>query len=267
MFPSFLLRRCLRIEPAYLVSIVLVIILGFLSSLTPGYAGEKFSPSIPGTLLHIIYAPVYFGYKWLLPIYWSLEAELHFYIIIGLVFPFLIRKTSLLLLGSSLLLALSFFIPIYVFYFMALFIMGIASFFFLVKKINGLLFILMILASAVCCFITSESIAIPVTGLLTSGVLAFADRFNLKSSFLGKISFSLYLVHIPVGGRLINILGRFDDSAWKVWLGLLITTVVTIAAAYIFYLLIEKPSQAFSKRFRYTGYETGTDNIPALSTR
>lgn len=267
MFPAFLLRRCLRIEPAYIASIVLVIILGYLSMMAPGYAGEVFQPSVAGTLLHIIYAPVYFGYKWLLPIYWSLEAELHFYILIGLIFPFINRNKIFLVTACVVLLPLSFFIPLFVFYFISLFLMGIAAFSFLVRKIPGNMFLAIVLASAICCYYSSGSLAIPVTGAVTAMVLAFADRFNPGKSWLGKISFSLYLVHIPIGGRLINILGRFDDSAWKVWLGLIVITVITIFSAYIFYLLIERPTQVFSKRIRYSGYETGSDNIPALSTR
>jgi hypothetical protein len=38
-FPNFMLRRLLRFEPPYLASIAMVIVLGYLSSLAPGFHG------------------------------------------------------------------------------------------------------------------------------------------------------------------------------------------------------------------------------------
>ncbi len=265
LFPKFLLKRCIRIEPAYLVTILLVIALGYLSMLFPGYLGEDYSPSIAGALLHVIYAPAYFGYEWMLPIFWTLEVELHFYILVGLIFPFLNRGRLQLFTGSAVLLALSFIVPLYLFYYISLFVMGIGSFYFLRGVLNSFQYGIMLIASSVCCYFVSESLLIPFTALATSIVLAFADRINVKGSFLGRISFSLYLVHIPIGGRLINLLGRYDDSPLVVWAGLIGITVFTIFSAWVFYKVIEKPSQLLSKRIRYSRVEKSTDNIPAFS--
>jgi peptidoglycan/LPS O-acetylase OafA/YrhL len=46
-FPSFLLRRLVRLEPAYLVSIAVVLILWHASQAVPGFAGQAPSYSIP----------------------------------------------------------------------------------------------------------------------------------------------------------------------------------------------------------------------------
>jgi len=42
-FPTFMLRRLLRLEPPYLASIAMVILLGYLSSLAPGFQGDTWS--------------------------------------------------------------------------------------------------------------------------------------------------------------------------------------------------------------------------------
>ena len=80
-FYHFFLKRCTRIEIPYLVSIVIVIFLSYVSTLAPHYAGTPFFINWKQVILHIGYLPTHFGYEWLQSPYWTLEAEFYYYII------------------------------------------------------------------------------------------------------------------------------------------------------------------------------------------
>ena len=66
-------------------------------------------------------------------------------------------------------------------------------------------------------------------------------------SLLGAISYSLYLLHVRIGGRIINLATRLPESA--------LTTVATVAAvvasvgsAYLLWRFIERPAMAYAQR-------------------
>jgi peptidoglycan/LPS O-acetylase OafA/YrhL len=71
--------------------------------------------------------------------------------------------------------------------------------------------------------------------------------------FLGFISYSLYLLHVPIGGRVINLAGRLPHTM-PVELGAETAAMaVSLIAAWLLYRLVELPSQKWSARFRYHG--------------
>lgn len=66
-----------------------------------------------------------------------------------------------------------------------------------------------------------------------------------KFDFLGRISFSIYLVHVPIQWALKEMLGdRFGFFG-----GYVIQFAVVIAVSYLTYTYFEKPSYAWGKRF------------------
>jgi peptidoglycan/LPS O-acetylase OafA/YrhL len=69
--------------------------------------------------------------------------------------------------------------------------------------------------------------------------------------FLGRISYSLYLLHIPVSGAVYFVLGRFMASSSS---GSLVAMLLAIAAnclaAQLFWWCVERPSTALSRRVR-----------------
>ena len=54
---------------------------------------------------------------------------------------------------------------------------------------------------------------------------------------LGLISYSLYLVHVPVAGRLVNLLVRIHAP---VWLGAVVGTAASVACGALFFRIIER---------------------------
>jgi len=250
-FFQFFAKRCLRIEPPYLISIIIVILLGYISTLFPGFKGEEFSFNIWQFMSHIAYLPEHLGFTWLLPVYWTLEAEFHYYILIGLSLPLLWRNQISLLMGLTIGLAASFFIPLYVFSFMPLFVMGISVCAFKTGRINQYIFWMILAVSISVSLVRGQNYWVPLTGVMTSLLITYAHFKTKLTDFLGKISYSLYLLHIPFGSRIINLGGRYADTEWKVWAILALALSVTLIVSWIFYKLIEYPSQLLSKKISY----------------
>jgi peptidoglycan/LPS O-acetylase OafA/YrhL len=88
-FPQFLLRRLTRLEPPYLASIALVLVLGTVAAATPGFRGQPYEWSAPQIFSHVGYLTGFLGYRWLNIVYWTLAIEFQFYILMAVVFPLL----------------------------------------------------------------------------------------------------------------------------------------------------------------------------------
>jgi peptidoglycan/LPS O-acetylase OafA/YrhL len=70
----------------------------------------------------------------------------------------------------------------------------------------------------------------------------------LQRLWLGAISYSLYLVHVPIGGRVVNIGKRFvhDDLGY---LGVaLIALLCSLVAAFVFSRLVEVPAMRLARK-------------------
>ena len=70
-------------------------------------------------------------------------------------------------------------------------------------------------------------------------------------SWIGVISYSLYLVHVPIAGKFRNLLGRrFSEAHWTSWWVPSMGVVLAVLGAYVFYRLVEAPSEHARKSFR-----------------
>ena len=69
--------------------------------------------------------------------------------------------------------------------------------------------------------------------------------------FLGRISYSLYLAHAIAGGKVMKLGAQFlgKSPAAAIFLFFL-AFAVSIGGAYVFYLLIERPSVELTKRLK-----------------
>jgi peptidoglycan/LPS O-acetylase OafA/YrhL len=63
-------------------------------------------------------------------------------------------------------------------------------------------------------------------------------------AWLGDISYSLYLLHMPVGFAVLGVLHRFDAPSS---LATILGTTASLAAAHVSYRLVERPSQRFAR--------------------
>lgn len=248
-FFRFLLKRSIRIDPSYIVTILLTII--FFSALSFS-KGERIV-FIPGQFIaHIFYFVPFSGYPFYDHVFWTLCVEFQFYLMIGLLY-FLsdnsIYKTVFLIIFS-----LTCFIPLpksyyLLFTYAPIFALGIS----LVRFYQNRHWKNIILPSLLAFFIGYRfGLSIFSLLVISSFIVLYFKTSSKPLAFLGDISYSLYLIHslvlilfVGLGKRLHFDLGHHQ----LFWLLLEVSTA--IAFAFVFYILVEKPSLAMSKHIFY----------------
>jgi peptidoglycan/LPS O-acetylase OafA/YrhL len=249
----FLLKRFIRLEPPYLVSILLVLILYWLRKYyTDLPDARNFQPE--QVLLHIGYLIPFSNYDWIIDVYWTLAIEFQFYLFMALFF-FVItsRKMPVRVLGYIVVLGLSFignkeFLP----FWFPVFLLGNMLFLWITERIGkgefwgfsilvclvlGIFYPLPILVSSLVAFI---------------GILFFYNYSNRLLAWLGKISYSVYLVHTIIGTALINFLSHRAHSSFAKSGVIVIGLLVTIGCSYLMYRLVEGPAKRWSSRIKYS---------------
>ena len=65
--------------------------------------------------------------------------------------------------------------------------------------------------------------------------------------WFGSISYSLFLIHVPIGGRVVNLLSRWPLTPATQLFAWLLALLVSVLAGWGFCALIEQPSQQWSR--------------------
>ena len=69
--------------------------------------------------------------------------------------------------------------------------------------------------------------------------------------YLGRISYSLYLIHYPVSHIVVNAGYELTgDSPWAAFGWLLLSVLLSILAAHFLYLLVEAPTARLAARLK-----------------
>jgi peptidoglycan/LPS O-acetylase OafA/YrhL len=89
---------------------------------------------------------------------------------------------------------------------------------------------------------------VAAVGGATSLLIAFVDLDAPPLLFLGGISYSLYLVHVPVGGRLVSGMARFSWGPMLIAGATIAALAACVLAAQIFYVWVEKPAKTLAQR-------------------
>lgn len=250
---TFFAKRLFRLEPPYIASIILIFFLNFIFYLSPYYHEELLNINFKQLFFHLGYLNSIFEEGWINQVYWSLGIEFQYYILIAFIFKFLNGNTIVWLTAYILLSFLSIIITAnsLIFTHLPFFIIGILIFRFVTLKDSKYTFTILLLITFL--FILYKSnYNIP---LLISAILPlpffFIQKYLRIGRFLGNISYSLYLIHIPIGQRIIKIGIDYTYNLYTETLLIIVTFGLTILCSYIFYELIEKPSKNFTSRFRY----------------
>lgn len=262
-FRSFISRRIVRIEVPYLTSIILVIMLGHLSALAPGFHGPAQSHSAAQILSNIFYIAAWTGEHWLQPVYWTLAFEFAFYLTIGLLYcvvfgqgrslmySFVVSAILLTVIGGA------------VSYTVLLFVIGTAVF----RNVMGQDHYFATISTVFACVATIAfvgSMIIALVGLMTAIAIRFGKEIHVDGwlgrllAYLGTISYSLYLVHVPVGGRAINLSARFVHSPFGHLVASGVALAIALGFAHVFYVLIERPAQRKAQQLFFMRHERET---------
>lgn len=251
----FFLRRLVRLEPPYLVSVFVAFAIGYAAARTPGYLGAPYSIDIQTFMAQFIYLAPWFNKPWINPVAWTLAIEFQYYILMLFIGPLLLSSSKIKLVSFFVLIvAASLLItePRAVFRYLPCFGLGFASFLYYNKQLNSACFAALI---AVLGLLVGYILNIP-TGIVSVGSVALIFLPISKPipvlSALGTISYSLYLVHVPIGDRIINLTTRLPAAAWQV-VGLIGAAAASISVAYALWRFIEMPSTSLAKEINAHG--------------
>lgn len=249
-FPNFFLRRLVRIEPPYIFSILLIIIVS--------YFFLQNSTNINGTniLFHLAYINNFFNNDYISPVYWTLGIEFQFYILIGVLFPILIFSKYTAIASLLFLNILAYYWLVeqaFVLNFINYFSLGILVYMFKTFKLTKIEFYSLIFLLVLFMYF---HIGIPETivSLVTCMIILYVNSSNYVINFFSKISFSLYLTHDIIGTQLVIYIGNLfaTKNLFSMAISFTIGMFAAIIFAYIFYIFIEKTAIKYSKKLKYS---------------
>lgn len=248
-FAGYLSKRFTRVEIPYLLSILIVIGLWHASAAAPGFAGQPPLWSFAQVALHIVYLIPFSSLDWLSPVYWTLAYEFAFYIAIGaLSYPLIVSRSPAPFLGVCLVLSAAC-LSGYVSAMFLFFVYGVAAYRRVHLEEAWPIFVALV-AATLAVFVLSRSVAWPsiIAGTAATVIIICFAGYTLGGPVgaalrgLGAISYSLYLLHVPIGGRVVNIGKRFTSGDLGELAFSAAALGVSIACAWLFYLYVERPA-------------------------
>jgi len=246
----FLLRRVVRLEPPYVAMVLLAFVIAFAAAHTPGYRGAPFAPSPEYFLLQFLYVGPWFGVSWINDVAWTLAIEFQYYLLMLLAAPLLLapsyRQQALFFIAA---IGLSLFIhdPRAIFLYLPCFAVGFAVFLYRSKRVGFAAFMaLVVLFIGLAAFNIDIPYAI-ATAFAAGAILAPLRRPLPVLSGLGAISYSLYLIHLPVVARISNLSMRLPWS-WNQTLAAVAAVAASLLAAIALWYLAERPAHAWARR-------------------
>jgi peptidoglycan/LPS O-acetylase OafA/YrhL len=244
---KFLLKRITRIEPPYLLSMVWVILSGVAFSI---YLGTDINLEWKRILLHIGYFIPFSEENWYNDVYWTLAIEFQYYLFIALTFSLFFNRNRIV---HSIMLAILALVPFFseggfFFAYAPVFGLGIIGAMMKLHKVSIQSFFFWVVVFFLSIYLFNGPI-VAFTTVVTLFVILQTHVKTKQTDFLGQISYSVYLTHGELGGRLIYFLLPFcATSSFQSYLLLVGAILFSIFGAWIFYLIIEKPSKRLAAK-------------------
>jgi peptidoglycan/LPS O-acetylase OafA/YrhL len=146
------------------------------------------------------------------------------------------------------------------FSYITFFLIGIVGYLIYVNTGNKIIEHGLLLALIVFSFIYYELAACIAAVLTILCILYMRKPVSSALEFPGELSYSIYLIHFPLGIKLINFLQRHLSPSYY-WTAFLIAMVVCFALGYVFWKFIEKPSAKLSNNVKYGRARTKFENF------
>jgi peptidoglycan/LPS O-acetylase OafA/YrhL len=250
---TFLAKRLLRLEPAYLVAILLTLALWWVSSWSPHFTRQP--PTATQVLLHVGYLPALFGYAWLDTAYWTLAIEFQYYVLMAVSFGWIAHPSARIrFVGFAAACLLPFVVPAdnLVFRYLGLFALGTATFWKHASFVTGREYLIVLTAATAA---TSAALGpdVAAVGAGTALLVGYGNRFRSRPlAWMGALSYSLYLLHGPVGERVVNLGARYARAPMAQVAVMVAAVAVSMGGAYALYRLVELPALRAAASLRYT---------------
>ncbi|HTV64689.1 MAG TPA: acyltransferase [Bryocella sp.] len=267
-YPRFLLKRNVRLYPPYLASIAITI-LATNFVLVPLFHVPRMSVSGRSLLLHFAYLNDLAHVPWINVVYWTLAIEFQWYVLVGLAMPLLAscRKIARFAAIAAMMLAYyTFYWDRLVFHFLPVFLIGVFVFQYRAKIIEWQEMLGLIAVMAFAMMRISGGL-VPLVAVPTGLLIAFCVFEHRAADRVGDISYSLYLLHLPIGVSVIGCLSHWlPYSSWYIGFLDAVGVAASMGAAWIMYQFIEKPSQELSSAIRFAHRTAKTSPKPAVAT-
>jgi peptidoglycan/LPS O-acetylase OafA/YrhL len=249
-FPEFMARRLVRLEPPYLASIVLVLLVWYVSAAIGSADASDPAYSWPQVASHLLYAIPLTSYSWISPVYWSLAYEFAFYIVTGLTFVALIKRSvewtvllAALVTGLLYLRESAFDVCV------AEFLAGII----VMRLVTGegsraRLWFWLAATVAISAYGAGLWVAAAIAGAAAAILFLRHVRLGRWAFVAGSLSYSLYLTHASVGVPAV-LAGRSFGSGLAFEAALMVAGLaVSIVFAWLFSRAVEGPSIRASRQ-------------------
>jgi peptidoglycan/LPS O-acetylase OafA/YrhL len=263
---TFLKERLKRLHPPYLASICIAILLFQAHAAIPGLEPLPIHWSWNHLVAHFVYLNGLLDLRWMIPVFWTLGIEFQFYIFMSLFFPALKHDRMAIRAMAPIVIASLAFIPSsavdefgnpqLLTCWMPIFAIGILAFQYQASLIGSRLFASQVLVCVIISMLAIDYLPTLVAVVTAFAILAAGSRTSeywKPLGFFGAISYSLYLLHLPVGQRVFGVFRRFPETPTMGYLAILCAMAFSLAFAYVLWLHIELPAQRWARRARRLG--------------
>ena len=250
----FMAKRLARLHPPYLASMVVVVAVYL--AVTAMFPRAHIAPldlSWQNFVDHFFYLNDFVHRDWLNVVYWTLGIELQWYLLLGLTFPLLANRRWFVQIAGALLILLAYWLipqqQRIIFHIVPVFLIGIFVFQYKVG-ISSVWRMLLSIAAMFAVMKTPIGMPTSIVATATGLLIAFATLENRWCARLGDISYSLYLLHIPIGLTLMSFLSRLPYSGSYIVAVDLVCVAACLYCSWLFYRMVEEPSQKWSSAIK-----------------
>jgi peptidoglycan/LPS O-acetylase OafA/YrhL len=252
-FGRFMLKRGIRLYPPYLISIPISIFA----------ANAVMRPLIPAAGIHVGGRQLFYhllflndivGVPWVNVVYWTLAIEWQWYILAALFFGLLASRNAFLRFCPVAAAMVTYFLipnDRMIFHTLPIFLIGVFAFQYKIGLI-GRGRLLALIAAMLWAMRWPTGWIVALIAVVTGLLIAFVSFRNPIADFLGDVSYSVYLLHLPIGVSLIGWLSHLLPFSGS-YIGVIdcVGLAASVGAATVLYRWVEQPAQDFSSQVRF----------------